>query len=91
MAISQSGNFASEYSKIYIFNSNGLNVSKKETSCLISSNIIVKDKISNETSSGSERQIERSLNKLNALNVANLALEDAKNIGNPEDKSHEQI
>ncbi len=78
MAISQSGNFVSEYSKIYIFNSNGLNVSKKETSCLISSNIIVKDKISKETSSGSERQIERSLNRLNAINVANLALEDAK-------------
>ncbi|MFX1567312.1 MAG: TldD/PmbA family protein [Promethearchaeota archaeon] len=78
VAISQSGNFVSDYSKTYIFNSNGLNISKKETSCLISSNIIVKDNISKETSSGSERQIERSLNKLNAINVANLALEDAK-------------
>jgi PmbA protein len=78
MAISQSGNFASDYSKTYIFNSNGLNVSKKETSCLISSNIIVKDKVNNETSSGSERQIERSLSKLDAINVANYALEDAK-------------
>ena len=77
-AISQSGNFVSDYLKTYIFNSNGLNVSKKETSCLISSNIIVKDNVSKETSSGSERQIERSLNKLNAMNVANLALEDAK-------------
>ncbi|MFW9880416.1 MAG: TldD/PmbA family protein [Candidatus Thorarchaeota archaeon] len=77
-AVSQSGNFASGYSKIYIFNSNGLNVFKKDTSCLISSNIIVKDKISNETSSGYERQIERSLNKLNATSVAKSALEDAK-------------
>ncbi|MFX0038634.1 MAG: TldD/PmbA family protein [Promethearchaeota archaeon] len=78
IAISQSGNFASGYSKIFIFNSNGLSVSRRETSCLISSNIIVKDKISKETSSGYERQIERSLDKLNAGNIANLALEDAK-------------
>jgi len=78
MAISQSGNFASGYSKIFIFNSNDLSVFRKETSCLISSNIIIKDKVSKETSSSYERQIERSLNKLNAINVANLALEDAK-------------
>ncbi len=78
MAISQSGNFASGYSKIFIFNSNGLSVSRKETSCLLSSNIIVQDKMSKETSSGYERQIERNLNKLDAINVANLALEDAK-------------
>ncbi len=78
MAISQSGNFASGFSKIFIFNSNGLSVSKKETSCLISSNIIVQNKVTKETSSGYERQIERSLNKLNARNIANLALEDAK-------------
>jgi PmbA protein len=79
MAISQSGNFASGYLKTYIFNSNGLNVSKKDTSCLISSNIIVKDKASKETSSGYERQIERNLSKLNAIDVASLALRDAKN------------
>ncbi|MFX1550915.1 MAG: PmbA/TldA family metallopeptidase, partial [Promethearchaeota archaeon] len=36
IAISQSGNFASGYSKIFIFNSNGLSVSRRETSCLIS-------------------------------------------------------
>lgn len=78
MAISQSGNFASGYSKTYIFNSNGLNVSRKDTSCLISSNIIVKDNVSNETSSGYERQVERSLNKITAINIANLALENAK-------------
>ncbi len=78
MAISQSGNFISGYSKIYIFNSNGLSVSRKDTSCSISSNIIVKDKVSNETSSGYERQVERRLDKINAIKVANLALEDAK-------------
>ncbi|MFX1500886.1 MAG: TldD/PmbA family protein [Promethearchaeota archaeon] len=78
MAISQSGNFATSYSKTYIFNSNGLKALRRDTSCLISSNIIVKDKLSNETSSGSERQVERSLNKINSTNVAKLALEDAK-------------
>ncbi|MDX1798871.1 MAG: TldD/PmbA family protein [Candidatus Lokiarchaeia archaeon] len=78
MAISQSGNFASGFSKIFIFNSNGLNVSREETSCLVSSNIIVQNKESNETSSGSEKQIERNLNKLDPINVASLALEDAK-------------
>ncbi|MFX1503342.1 MAG: TldD/PmbA family protein [Promethearchaeota archaeon] len=78
MAISQSGNFTSGYSKTYIFNSNGLNVSKKDTICLVSSNIIVKDKTSKEISSGYESQEERNLDKLNAMNVAKLALEDAK-------------
>ncbi|MFX1388917.1 MAG: TldD/PmbA family protein [Promethearchaeota archaeon] len=77
-AISQSGNFASGYSKVHIFNSNGLSVSKKETSCLISSNIIVKDDSTKETSSGYERQIERNLNKIDPINVANIALKDAK-------------
>jgi PmbA protein len=78
MAISQSGNFASGYSEVFIFNSNGLSVSRKETSSLLSSNIIVKDKTTKETSSGYERQIERNLDRLNAINIANLALEDAK-------------
>ena len=77
-AISQSGNFSSSYSKIYIFNSNGLEVSGIDTNCLVSSNIIVKDKSSNETSSGYEWQGERMLNKLNALKVAQIALNDAK-------------
>jgi PmbA protein len=78
MAISQSGNFTSGYSKSYIFNSNGLSVSKKDTLCVLSSNIIVKDKVSKELSSGYERQEERKLNKLNAINIAKLALKDAK-------------
>lgn len=78
IAISQSGNFSSTYSKTYIFNSNGLEVSGRDTSCLISSNIIVKDKVSKESSSGYEWQGERMLNKLNATNVALVALKDAK-------------
>ncbi|MFW9987973.1 MAG: TldD/PmbA family protein [Candidatus Odinarchaeota archaeon] len=78
MAISQSGNFAADYSKTYIFNSNGLNALKKNTSCLISSNIIVKDKSSNDTSSGSERQVERRLKNIDSIKAANLALQDAK-------------
>ncbi|MHA2120069.1 MAG: TldD/PmbA family protein [Promethearchaeota archaeon] len=78
MAISQSGSFISNYTKTYIFNSNGLEVSGKDTSCSLSSHIIVKDDVSNETSSGYEWQSERSLDKLHALNVANTALEEAK-------------
>jgi PmbA protein len=76
--ISQSGNFASGYSKIYILNSNGLSVTRKETSCLVSSNVIVQDKVSKDTSSGYERQIERNLSKLDTINVAENALKDAK-------------
>jgi len=77
-AISQSGNFSSSYSKTYIFNSNGLEVCGIDTNCLVSSNIIVKDNTSKDTSSGYEWQGERMLNKLNALNVAEIALSDAK-------------
>ncbi len=78
LAISQSGGFLSNYSKTYIFNSNGLEITGKETSCSISSHIIVKDKVSNETSFGYEWQSERNLNHLNAFKIANTALEEAK-------------
>ncbi|MHA2473212.1 MAG: TldD/PmbA family protein [Promethearchaeota archaeon] len=78
MAISQSGSFISNYSKIFIFNSNGLEVSGKDTSCSLSSHIIVKDDVSKETSFGYEWQSERSLRNLNAINVANTALKEAK-------------
>jgi PmbA protein len=78
IAISQSGNFASGYSKTHILNSNGLTVSKKETSCLISSNMIVSDEVSNETSSGYERQIVRKLDKMSPTQIAEMALKDAK-------------
>jgi PmbA protein len=78
LAISQSGSFFSNYSKTYIFNSNGLEISGKETSCSISSHIIVKDKVSNETSFGYEWQSERTLKHLNPFKIANTALEEAK-------------
>jgi PmbA protein len=78
MALSQSGGFDSNYSKTHIFNSNGLEVTGRETDCSLSSEIIVKDKISKDISSGFEWQSERILKKMDALNVANKALEVAK-------------
>ncbi|MFX0028639.1 MAG: TldD/PmbA family protein [Candidatus Hermodarchaeota archaeon] len=78
LAISQSGSFISNYTKTNIFNSNGLEVTGKDTSCSLSSHIIVKDKVSEETSFGYEWQSERSIKKLSALDVVNTALEEAK-------------
>lgn len=78
LAISQSGSFISNYSKTNIFNSNGLEISGKETSCSLSSHIIVEDKTNKETSFGYEWQSERSIKALNALDVVNTALEEAK-------------
>jgi PmbA protein len=77
-AISQSGNFIANYSKTHIFNSNGLEVYGKDTSCFLSSHVVVKDKVSKETSFGYERQSERTLKNLDANSIANLALEEAK-------------
>ena len=78
LAISQSANFVSNYSKRYIINTNGIEISGKETSCSISSNIIVKDKASNETSFGYDWQSERSIKSINPTNIAKNALKDAK-------------
>ncbi|MBA7542684.1 Metalloprotease PmbA [subsurface metagenome] len=78
LAISQSGSFISNYTKTNIFNSNGLEVSGKDTSCSLSSHIIVKDKISKETSDGYEWQSERTIKRLKAFDVAKTALEEAK-------------
>ncbi|MFW9783847.1 MAG: TldD/PmbA family protein [Candidatus Heimdallarchaeota archaeon] len=78
LAISQSGSFISNYSKTFVFNSNGLEISGKDSSCSLSSHIIVKDKISGETSFGYEWQSERMLKKLDAFNVAKVALKEAK-------------
>ena len=78
LAISQSGSFISNYSKTNIFNTNGLEVSGKETNCSLSSHIIVEDKTNKETSFGYEWQSERSIKALNALKVANTALLEAK-------------
>ncbi len=78
MAISQSANFFSNYSKTYIFNSNGLEISGKVTDCSLSSHIIIKDKVSKETSFGYEWQSERMLKNINAEKVIRDALLDAK-------------
>jgi PmbA protein len=77
-AISQAADFSSSYAKMIILNSNGLEAIEKETECQISSEIIVKDKISKETSSGYEWQSERNLNKINAIDIASTALKNAK-------------
>ncbi|MFX1329412.1 MAG: TldD/PmbA family protein [Promethearchaeota archaeon] len=78
LAISQSANFFSNYSKTYIFNSNGLEISGKVTDCSLSSHIIIKDKVSKETSFGYEWQSERMLKNINAEKVIRDALLDAK-------------
>lgn len=78
LAISQSANFQSSYSSTYIFNSNGIEVSSQGTFCSISSNIIVKDKTTKETSFGYEWQSERNLKDLKPVEIAKKALEDAK-------------
>jgi PmbA protein len=78
LAISQTANFLSSYSKSFIFNSNGIETQGKETFCVISSNLIVKDKVSNETAFGYDWQSERKIGDLNATEIANNALEEAK-------------
>ncbi len=78
MAISQSGNFSSSYNKTFIFNSNGLSIDSKTTISSVSSHVIVKDKITNDTSFGFESQIERNLNCINGKNVIKTALKNAK-------------
>ncbi|MHA1985910.1 MAG: TldD/PmbA family protein [Promethearchaeota archaeon] len=76
--ISQSGGFMSNYTKTNIFNSNGLEVSGRDTTCSLSSQILVKDKVSQEISSGFEWQAERTLKAIDAFNVASIALKEAK-------------
>ncbi|TFF84394.1 MAG: TldD/PmbA family protein [Promethearchaeota archaeon] len=78
IAISQSGGFSTSISKTYIFNSNGLEAYSKESMCSISSHMIVKDKITNDTSFGFEYQISRTLKDIDAIKVAQMALNKAK-------------
>ncbi len=77
-AISQSADFSSSYTKAYVFNSNGIEINGKVTSCSITSNIIVKDKVSNETSFGFDWQSARNLKEINAIDIARSALTKAK-------------
>lgn len=78
MAISQSASFKANYSNTFIFNSNGLEISGEKTIASITSNIIVKDDKTGETSSGFERDSVRNLKELKVTETALGALQDAK-------------
>ncbi|TFF97224.1 MAG: TldD/PmbA family protein [Promethearchaeota archaeon] len=78
LAISQSGNFVSQSSEIYILNSNGIQVSEKRAYASVSSNMIVRDETTKETAFGYESKVVRTLEDLNARKVALSALEDGK-------------
>jgi PmbA protein len=88
LAVSQSGGFTANYTKTYIFNSNGIEVFDKNTIFTVSSNIIVKDKIKEENSFGFDWQSETILKNLDAMTVAKNALTNAKrNLGRKKIKS----
>ncbi|MBN1801193.1 MAG: TldD/PmbA family protein [Candidatus Lokiarchaeota archaeon] len=78
-AISQAANFTSNYSKVLILNSNGLEVRGKKTNCIVSSRMIARDKFSNDTSFGVEWQSVRNLKEIDAILIAQKALKNAKN------------
>lgn len=78
LAISQSGNFSSSYTKIFIFNTNGIEVNSKTTISSLSSHVIVKDKITKDTSFGFENQIERTLKGIDSEEVVITAIDNAK-------------
>ena len=78
LAISQSGDFTANYNMSYIFNSNGIEVFEEETLFSVSSNIIVKDKMTGETSNGYESQIKRKLVDIDSTATAEEALKNAK-------------
>lgn len=78
LAISQSGDVSASFKKIYITNSNGLEIEGEKTSCSISSEIVVKDKITKDISSGFEWQSVRNLEDLTVRKITEGALENAK-------------
>jgi PmbA protein len=78
IAISQSGDFTANYNMAFILNSNGIEAFGEETLFSISSNIIVKDKVSGETSNGYESQIKRKLKDIDGTIIAKEALKNAK-------------
>ncbi|MFX1237375.1 MAG: TldD/PmbA family protein, partial [Promethearchaeota archaeon] len=79
MAISQAAYFTANYSKVLIVNSNGLEASRKKTNCVISSRMVARDKVSKDTSFGSEWQSVRNLKDINSVKIAQKALNNAKN------------
>ena len=78
LAISQSGDFTYSSNISYVFNSNNIEVFEKETIFSISSNIIVKNESTGETSNGYESQIKRKLKDISGTNTALEALKNAK-------------
>ncbi len=77
-AISQSGDFSANSNHSYIINSNGIEVSGKETLFNISSNMIVKDTNNGEVSNGYESQMKRKLANIDGTSTAEEALKNAK-------------
>ncbi len=77
-AISQSADFSTDYLKTYIFNTNGVEISGKSTSCSVTSNMILFDKFSKTSAFGFDYQVERELIRLEPLKVAQNALESGK-------------
>ena len=78
LAISQSGDFTANYNMSYVFNSNGVEAYGEETLFSISSNMIVKDKVTGETSNGYESQMKRRLKEIDGTTTAVEALNNAK-------------
>jgi len=76
--ITQSGEFSSLHTKFFIFNSNGVEISSKETAASLSSSIVVKNNGKNETGNGFHWQVERMYKDLDAINVLDKTLQMAK-------------
>ncbi|MFW9820529.1 MAG: TldD/PmbA family protein [Candidatus Thorarchaeota archaeon] len=77
LAISQSGDFTANYNMSYVFNSNGVEAYGEETLFSISSNMIVKDNSTGETSNGYESQTTRKLKDIDGTSTAKEALNNA--------------
>ncbi|MHA2288760.1 MAG: TldD/PmbA family protein, partial [Promethearchaeota archaeon] len=78
LAISQSGDFTANYNMSCVFNSNGVEAYGEETLFSTSSNMIVKDDTTGETSNGYESQMKRKLKDIDGTTVAKEALKNAK-------------
>ncbi|MHA1763127.1 MAG: TldD/PmbA family protein, partial [Promethearchaeota archaeon] len=77
-AISQSGELSTNLKTIFIINSNGLEVEGKKTSISITSEIVVKDKTTKDSSSGFEWQSVRKIKDLQIQETAEKAFSNAK-------------
>lgn len=78
LAISQSGGFKSNFKEVLVLNTNGVEASAKTTSCSISSSMIIKDPSTGDVSTGFDWQSERSLDKIDAKQIAQNALKNGK-------------